>query len=82
MYSVLYENRRSDVVLPNAYSAVITPMERQCDCSYCPQTRWTRLDYYPICGERSGQKTTFSSWCHFDCENKCVRDTGENKYLV
>lgn len=76
------DNRRTDHISSGAYSSIIIPMEWQCDCSYCPETRWIRFDYYPICAERGGRKITFESWCHFDCENKCVKHTGIDESCI
>ncbi|XP_065210673.1 uncharacterized protein LOC135838821 [Planococcus citri] len=76
VFNYIDDNRRTDHLSSGAYSSIIIPVEWQCDCAYCPETRWIRFDYYPICAERGGQKITFESWCHFDCENKCVKHTG------
>lgn len=62
---------------PDAAQSSQSTVDASCNCNYCQETRWIRLDYYPICAERNGQRRTFESWCHFDCENKCVKRTGE-----
>ncbi|KAI5706772.1 hypothetical protein M8J76_002594 [Diaphorina citri] len=46
-----------------------------CDCHYCPLSDRTKPDYYPICAEKNGVQTTFDTWCHFDCENRCYEYT-------
>ncbi|KAK7573498.1 hypothetical protein V9T40_010689, partial [Parthenolecanium corni] len=63
---------------PDAAQSSQSTVDASCNCNYCQETRWIRLDYYPICAERNGQRRTFESWCHFDCENKCVKRTGDS----
>lgn len=70
---------------PNTVPAPIVPitnnrrfsmvMDWACDCHYCPQSDRTKPDYYPICAEKNGVQTTFDTWCHFDCENRCYEYT-------
>nr|XP_018904389.1 PREDICTED: uncharacterized protein LOC109035272 [Bemisia tabaci] len=55
--------------------STLGPAEWACDCAYCPAIDRLRPDYYPICAERMGRRTTFDSWCHFDCENRCYEHT-------
>lgn len=62
---------------PDMSQSSQSTVDTSCNCNFCLETRWIRLDYYPICAERNGQRRTFDSWCHFDCENKCVKRTGE-----
>lgn len=72
---------------PNTVPAPIVPitnnrrfsmvMDWACDCHYCPQSDRTKPDYYPICAEKNGVQTTFDTWCHFDCENRCYEYTSK-----
>ncbi|KAL1461150.1 hypothetical protein WDU94_013078 [Cyamophila willieti] len=70
---------------PNTVPAPVVPltnnrrfsaaMDWACDCRYCPQSDRNKPDYYPICAEKNGVQTTFDTWCHFDCENRCYEYT-------